>query len=112
MVVPEHSRKRKARFTEDGQPKKQKTQNDDDSSQAIVHDKNVFQKHLKENGYKYQYSHTAIDHTDLEHCLSTFTDLDVLDADNKFICKHCTERKQRKCFLHMLTLVNTSCLYT
>ena len=35
-------------------------------------------------------------HTDLERCLLTFTDLDVLDEDNKFICKSCTERKHRK----------------
>ena len=103
VVLSEHSydRKRKSSFTECSQTncKKLKTENDDDSSQAIVHNKNVFQEHLKENGYQYQYNCTTTDHTDLEHCLSAFTDLDVLDEDNKFICKHCTERKQRKRFL-------------
>ena len=107
MVIAENSRKRKSHSTEDGQPsKKRKTY---DSSEAVVHNKNVFQKHLKEGGYKYQYSHTATtDHTDLERCLSVFTDLDVLDEDNKFICKHCTEEKQRKCFL--VIVVNTGYL--
>ena len=72
-----------------------------DLSQAIAHDNNVFQEHLKKNGYKHLYRHSTqmnTVRTDLEHCLLTFTDLDVLDEDNKFICKSCTEKKHRKIF--------------
>lgn len=34
----------------------------------------------------------------LENCLKLFTSLDVLDEDNKFICDHCTKKKQEVCF--------------
>ena len=32
---------------------------------------------------------------DLEQCLTEYTALDVLDEDNKFICKHCTEDREK-----------------
>lgn len=32
---------------------------------------------------------------DLEQCLSEYTSLDVLDEDNKFICRKCTEDKEK-----------------
>ena len=88
--------KRKASFVDDHQAKRQK---------SLTHDINAFQEYLKKNSYKHLYRHaTQKDtvqrfHTDLEHCLLSFTDLDVLDEDNKFICKSCTERKRRKCLL-------------
>ena len=106
--------KRKQNATDDHElsPKRQKmstpsdgvptTTHNDDSTQAVAHDSNVFQEHLKKSGYKHLYRHSAQMntaqnfHTDLEHCLLTFTDLDVLDEDNKFICKFCTDRKHRK----------------
>lgn len=31
---------------------------------------------------------------DLEQCLAEHTSLDVLDEDNKFICKNCTEDRK------------------
>jgi len=31
--------------------------------------------------------------TQLEQCLADFTDLDVLDEDNKFICEQCSSGK-------------------
>ena len=31
---------------------------------------------------------------DLEQCLAEYTSLDVLDEDNKFICKKCTEDRK------------------
>ena len=89
--------KRKASSVDDDhQTKRQKT---------LTHDINIFQEYLKKNDCKHLYRNaTQKDtvqkfHTDLEHCLLTFTDLDVLDEDNKFICKSCTERKHRKCLL-------------
>lgn len=107
------SRKRKLNATDELPPlKRQKistsldgvptTIHSDDPSQAVAHDSSVFQEHLKKSGYKHLYRHStqlnAVQNflTDLEHCLFTFTDLDVLDEDNKFICKSCTERKHRK----------------
>ena len=82
----------------------------DEPSQTIVHDKNTFQEHLRMNGYQHQYSHsiqmpTVQQYsTDLEHCLSVFTDLDVLDEDNKFICKPCSEKQQRKVLIAILNV--------
>ena len=52
--------------------------------------------YLKEN--KYHYAHVTSDditsddtelNTELEQCLSEFTDLDILDEDNKFSCHIC-----------------------
>ena len=99
----------KLNITDEPSPKRQKpsdsvptTTHDDDPPQEVAHDSNAFQEYLRKNGYKHLYRHAAQlntvqnFHTDLEHCLLTFTDLDVLDEDNKFICKSCTERKHRK----------------
>ena len=33
---------------------------------------------------------------DLEHCLTLYTALDVLDEDNKFICDPCTDRLKKE----------------
>lgn len=47
--------------------------------------------HLEENNYYYAYA-TAHDRkfeTELEQSLSEFTGLDILDEDNKFICRNC-----------------------
>ena len=47
--------------------------------------------YLKEN--KYHYAHATSDdtefNTELEQCLSEFTNLDILDEDNKFSCHIC-----------------------
>jgi len=32
----------------------------------------------------------------LEHCLSLYTALDVLDEDNKFICDPCTDKLKKE----------------
>ena len=32
---------------------------------------------------------------DLEQCLAEYTSLDVLDEDNKFICRKCTEDEKK-----------------
>ena len=82
----------------------------DEPSQTIVSDKNEFQEHLRMNGYQHQYSHSVQMFTvqqystDLEYCLSAFTDLDVLDEDNKFICKSCSEKQQRKVLVAILNV--------
>ncbi|XP_065907013.1 ubiquitin carboxyl-terminal hydrolase 16-like isoform X2 [Dysidea avara] len=63
------------------------------SHNMIVKDKAAFQNHLESNHFKYQ--NKSINQgkhlTDLEHSLMMYTDLDVLDEDNKFICAKCTE---------------------
>ena len=37
---------------------------------------------------------SQVDTDDLQYSLSMFTNLDVLDEDNKFVCKMCTEQRQ------------------
>jgi len=74
---------------------------------SVVLDKKAFQNHLQKNGYKYQNSNAKHGEcsTDLEKSLKLFTDLDVLDEDNKFICKRCTERNKSKC-MHVCNIFN------
>ena len=60
----------------------------------IVTKKNYFQQYLIEKGLNHQPNGVQVKATDLQFCLSMYTDLDVLDEDNKFICKACTAQKQ------------------
>ena len=66
------------------------------SSYHITHEKSYFQQYLIEKGLNYQSQINSkwAETSNLENCLSMFTDLDVLDEDNKFICKACTAKKQ------------------
>ena len=45
----------------------------------------------------------------LEQSLLEFTGLDVLDEDNKFICQHCTNGKERRCLICVYTV--RMCVY-
>ena len=58
----------------------------------ITHDKDHFQEYLSKEGLHHQLKSKRIQHdmSDLQLCLSLFTDLDVLDENNKFVCKACT----------------------
>jgi len=63
----------------------------------MVNDKNVLQNHLERNGFKCLNKTSQNKFTtDLEHSLLMYTDLDVLDEDNKFICQMCTETNKSK----------------
>lgn len=59
----------------------------------ITHDKDHFQEYLSKEGLNHQLrSKTKQDDmSDLQFCLSLFTDLDVLDENNKFVCRTCTQ---------------------
>ena len=61
-------------------------------SYLITHDKDHFQEYLSEEGLHHQLKSKRRQHdmNDLQLCLSLFTDLDVLDENNKFVCKACT----------------------
>ena len=54
--------------------------------------KEELNRYLKE-GKKYHYAHSTCHEADyntgLEQALSEFTDLDILDEDNKFSCRNC-----------------------
>ena len=63
-------------------------------NQNIVNYKNHFQKYLIKKGLNHQPMGGHKETNDLQRCLSSYTDLDVLDEDNKFICKTCTAKKQ------------------
>ena len=69
------------------------------SNYCITHKKSYFQEYLTEKGLNYQSKLVTkwTETSDLEFCLSMYTDLDVLDEDNKFICQACTEKKQCMC---------------
>ena len=58
----------------------------------IVKCKEELNTYLKE-GKEYHYAHSTCHKTDyntgLEQALSEFTDLDILDEDNKFSCHNC-----------------------
>ena len=60
----------------------------------IITKKGYFQQYLIEKGLNHQPNGKLVKETELEFCLSMYTDLDVLDEDNKFICKACTAQKQ------------------
>ena len=60
----------------------------------VTNYKNHFQEYLLKKGLNYQPMGGHNETNDLQRCLSSYTDLDVLDQDNKFICKACTEKKQ------------------
>ena len=63
----------------------------------MVNDKSALQNHLERNGFKCLNKTSQNKFTtDLEHSLLMYTDLDVLDEDNKFICQMCTERNKSK----------------
>ena len=61
----------------------------------ITHNKNEFQEYLIKKGLNYQPKGKQVETTDLQFCLSMYTDLDVLDENNMFICQACTKQKQR-----------------
>ena len=67
------------------------------SGYHITHEKSYFQQYLIEKrlNYQSQIDTKWAETSDLENCLSMYTDLDVLDEDNKFICRACTAQKQR-----------------
>ena len=60
----------------------------------ITNNKDLFQEYLMKKGLKYQLKGKQAGTSDLQSCLSVYTDLDVLDEDNKFICQACTAQKQ------------------
>ena len=66
------------------------------SSYHITHEKSYFQKYLIDKGlnYQWQFDTKRAETSGLELCLSMYTDSDVLDENNKFICKACTDKKQ------------------
>ena len=68
--------------------------NNERHNYLITHDKDHFQEYLSKEGLHHQLrsKRTQHDMSDLELCLSLFTDLDVLDENNKFVCKACTAK--------------------
>lgn len=60
----------------------------------VTNYKNHFQEYLIKKGLNHQPKGRQNITNDLQLCLSSYTDLDVLDEDNKFICKACTAQKQ------------------
>ena len=58
---------------------------------SITNDDNTLQKHLAKKDLK----HKSIE-DGLNLSLKEFNDLDILDDDNKFICKICTTKLQAK----------------
>ena len=62
------------------------------SKKLISNDDGTLQKYL---ATKEEYNHKPLQHG-IQLSLDEFTDLDELDKDNQFICKRCTEEKQRK----------------
>ena len=69
-----------------------------------THDKNHFQKHLSIKGLNHHHvkSQHKFSGSDLQFCLSMYTDLDILDENNKFICNACTDKK--KCEFAILNI--------
>lgn len=67
---------------------------DKERNTKIITKKGYFQQYLTEKGLNHQSNGKLVKTTDLEFCLSMYTDLDVLDEYNKFICKPCTAQKQ------------------
>ena len=67
---------------------------DEKRHKKIISEKNYFQQYLIEKGLNHQLKEKTVGMTDLQFCLSMYTDLDVLDEDNKFIRKACNARKQ------------------
>ena len=65
-----------------------------DGVAKIVKSKEELNTHLKEEK-KYHYAHSTCHEADyntgLEQALSEFTDLDILDEDNKFSCHNCKQ---------------------
>lgn len=76
------------------------------SNYLITHKKSYFQEYLIEKGLNYQSKLVTewTETSDLEFCLSMYTDLDVLDEDNKFICQACTEKKQCVCMFNLVMI--------
>lgn len=67
---------------------------EDLEKQLITHDNNSFQEFLIKKGLNHQTKRRWVGKCDLELCLSMYTKLEVLDENNKFICKSCTAQKQ------------------
>ena len=84
---------------------------------GITHTKDKFQEYLIKKGLNYQPKGKWVETTDLQFCLSMYTDLDVLDEDNKFICQACTKQKQctyihklATTYVNILNILNISIL--
>ena len=62
----------------------------------ITHNKDYFQECLIEKRLNYQFKPEMkqAETSDVQFSLSLYTDLDVLDEDNKFICEACTVQNQ------------------
>ena len=82
--------------TEASQKAKQEHQKaeEDKLKYLITHNKNEFQEYLIKKGLNYQRKGKQVETSDLQFCLSMYTDLDVLDENNMFICQACTKQKQ------------------
>ena len=74
--------------------KQQKAQADKLEKHLITHNKDKFQEYSVKKGQNYQPKGKQVETSDLQFCLSMYTDLDVLDEDNKFICQACTKQNQ------------------
>ena len=63
---------------------------------SVAKDKDAFQQYLVQKGLNYltEANKKLIAHYDLQHSLFEHTDFDVLDEENKFICRSC-EKNQR-----------------
>ena len=75
---------------EDQRAKSRDARKEKREKKLITHKKNKFQDYLIKKGLNYLSKGKQEEGTDLQICLSAYTDLDVLDKDNKFICQACT----------------------
>ena len=78
-----------------GQHAQHKFRNIQNHSFLITHDKDHFQEYLSEEELHHQLESKRRQHdmSDLQLCLLLFTDVDVLDENNKFVCKACTAKE-------------------
>ena len=90
---------------EDQRAKSRHARKEKRKKKLITHKKNEFQKYLIKKRLNYQSKGKQEEGTDLQICLSAYTDLDVLDEDNKFICQACT--RQNQCMF----IITTVCIY-
>ena len=95
------------------QEKTQQNRQDQYRNYLTTHHKDHFQEYLIGKGLNHQLRslRNQVDTSDLQFCLSMFTDLDVLDEDNKFVCKMCTTQKQCES-LQSICIATTSLLTT
>ena len=67
------------------------------NSRSFTKDKDAFQQYLIQNGFNHltEANKKLIAHYDLQRSLFEHTDFDVLDKENKFICRSCCPKNQR-----------------